>query len=293
MKKVKLFIALLLLLQFTACSEKDSQLYVKNIEITKENEIYNFIVSYYDFSSPKENYIKTVYTSENIFSAGMYAVSDKDYNFRLCENVLLSPLIISKDINNAISLINSLRIPVTTNILCYDGETDHDDVVIEKLTENPLYNFNIENNNVTASIPAFSEDGWIGTFIVYSGKPVIFLDKNQQSVLSMINRNTENIRLVLKEGQVIVNLDNIQTYFCSKADNFIINMNIHVKDCKGINNWNKNKNHVINMVSNEVKNILSDLYNNVTICEIHNLLWYENQQGRRYENIVYDINVTR
>ena len=229
MKKLLISFMCLLVLLFSGCSKAEDS-FVKNIKISKnENE---FIIHFqiYNFSSQEEAYSIQQYSSDNIFSLCINAVNENRYNFRLCENICIDAVLLQNDFNRIFSVINSLRIPPSANMVCFlenmEFETD-----IYNLIKTPLYYFSKDIDGVDGII-SFSdiEGNNAGAVIVDDGNAVKYLDQKQWLIFNMLTGDRNGFSLLLRNIEINVSLDWCDVYRTSGK----ITITTSLKDFKGI-----------------------------------------------------------
>ncbi len=288
MKKFKLIIFLLVFL--TGCSSADKQQYVKSVLLYKENEEYVMGLQYYDFSRPEEAYSTAEYADEDIYRLGIKAMADKQYNFRLCETISVSPDIFTREINRAVYLINSLRISPCADLLFYYGENTF--YPGASGIDSPLYDISLNNNSVTANIPLMGENGnQRGTVLVKDGIVTGLLDYQQQLVRGMVMNTVKKCGFSFRENSLWADLDNIHTSFYTEDDVLNIVINLTVKERKGMGNSIETSRLSDSLMKAEIANNVYDLYENIAVRYNYNLHWYCVQKGVECEEIKVKVNI--
>ena len=276
MKKMMFVFIILILISFTGCSQNNNEVYVKNISFNNKNEMLNITIQSYDFSDNEENYIfKTFSDSDkNVLSI----VLEEDYNFRLCENVIISEDLLKENLNNILLLIHSLKIPPNTDILCCsESET-------EKLAENvtqsvtKLYDFSQHNNKYSGVISMVDDNGSsAGALIIGGGNAVKHITENNWKVLNILTGKISYTPFLFNEN-LYCKIENISCFYCF-SDCLEINICFTVNDIKGIPDSIDSDNIFKESLKAEMENIIYTLYNDDTITRHFNLNWYCQQKG--------------
>lgn len=292
MKKTVLAFLLSLCFLTSACSENQQQLYVKNVALSKTDDIYRLSVVYYDFSQGQEQYKIKEYSDSDIYKVGIKAMSDNNYNFRLCENVFLYPEIFLYDIDKAVYMINGLKISPNANIVCYVGQqADKFDRESESVFS-PLYNLSVADGHVSGRFPAVSGNGrGMGTIIVLSGAPVTFTRQNTDIVVSMLTNNAKNAKYTFRDNQMWANLEGISTRFYIKDKILNIEISMSLKDYKGIMNSIQSKNVFINLLKADISNKVYEIYEDLRLSRYYNLHWFCDMSGVECESVKVKINI--
>ncbi len=286
MRKIKICILSFIILFFTSCSAEPDRFYVKNVMLSKEENIYRLTLVYYDLNSEKESYEKAEYLSEDIYRAGIKAMSERNYNFRLCENILLSPDIFYSDISKAVYLINSLKISVNANVVCYIGQPLTEDLKLAETDKNPLSSMSLNRDGVSGIFPVVNEKGsGSGAVIVCNGKPTEILDANEHAVLKMLTNVTDRCALSFRNGEMWADITAAKTYFSVRNNKLYVNMNMKIKESKGINNSVQSRSLFNSLLETEISNTIYELYENLSANHIYSLHWYGMQNGIEYSDI--------
>lgn len=276
MKKFSIVVFVILLV--TGCSTADRQRYVKNIIIYKADGQYVLALKYYDFMDKQEDYEQSFYTAENIYDLGAAAMSDKIYNFRLCETVGLSTDIFFKETDKAVYLINSMRVSPCADLLFYYGENNFVDS--KETIKSPLYDIILTESAVTANIPVLDDNGNCkGVVLVKNGIVTDILEYSQWQVLGMIMNTTERCGFTFRNKTLWADLSDIHTAFYLDEDVLNVVIKMTVKDRKGMWNTAENKGISDKLLASEITGIVYDLYNNIAVAANYNLHWYCRQAG--------------
>ncbi len=280
MKTYKFILLICMLFSFSACTSSSEYNYVKNIYLTKEDNTFNMILDYYDFSSQEENYKQAEYTSDSLHTLGIKALKSKNYNFRLCENIFLSPQIILDNVNQAVYIINSLKISPTANILCLAGKPGEDTTNIGKMPINPAYNLNVNSSGVSTSIPVIlpgGENG--GNVLVINNQPVSLIDKQNMFIIDMLNNSINTGEYTFRRGKMWAKLDNVHTHFSINEKTLNINVSATLKEYKGEHHSLQTKDLFITLLSADIAEKIQSIYNNIPVDRYYNLHWYCKQNG--------------
>ncbi len=285
--KVKLFLFTLFIF-LSGCSENISRNYVKNIYINKDENKYILKLEYYDFSGNRENYITSEYSDEDIFTLGIKATEDKDYNFRLCENICIGPELLISDSDKIFYTITGLKVSPNSNICCLLGES------IKKGDEifSPLYNLSERSGSYSGTLPLVSANGNIaGAVIVKDGNTIKVADKKTMSLISILNNEIENTDYTFRDGQMWARLNCDKTFFEIKNNILYININLTLKEYKGIHNSINAKDLFINLLKADIGNNVYDIYQDIQLTQFYNLYWYEKQKGIECSKVEVEVSI--
>ena len=97
MKYIKTIFLMISVCLLTACSS-DQTKYVRTILFDKNNE-YRVSVEYYDFSSPDEEFSIVEITGNDIEKLCVILQQQFNFNYRLCENIFITPNLLEKDLS--------------------------------------------------------------------------------------------------------------------------------------------------------------------------------------------------
>ena len=293
MKKLSLCIVFIIsAVLISGCSEYDNRLYVKNIAVDKNKDIYSLILSYYDFSQQEESFETVKYTSNDINSLVPAAMSDKNYSFRLCEAVFISPEIFTSDFNQMFFLVNSMKISPSADIVFYTGE---DTVLKNDISENvdsPLYNFSHQNGKVSGRLSMVNSEGrQVGALLLKEGYVTEILDEFTLSVIDMITGNADSASLSFHNDSLWASLNNIKSGFYLDGHTLNIVLDMVVKERKGIADSVNSRKLADMLLEKEIANAVYDIYDNIPVNRLYNLHWYCTQKGTECEKIKVDVNI--
>lgn len=293
MKKIKIYLLFIMSVILCSCSENQYSSYVKYIVVGKNGENYNLSLVYYDFSNNQENYLTTSYVSNDIYTIGIEAMADRNYNFRLCECCFLSADIFVDDISKAINLVNSLKLPVSSNIVCLlQSELALDNYTERPLSAVPLYKISTEDNLVTGRFPVIKADGSnLGAILVRAGKTAKILDNEQWSLLNILANSVDEVNMVFRNGELYAELKNISTSYMIKDNVLNVVIDMTLKDYKGVSDRIGSKNVFVQLLKMETAQIAQELYDDIVVNSVYNLKWYCTQQGIDVEKINIIVNI--
>ncbi len=288
MKKFKLVCVIFSFLFMSACSTDNSEeKYVKNILFNKTENEYVVMFEYYDFSSDQENYFFIQNKGEDIEKMSVDSVKKHKLNFRLCENIYISPVILDNETGKVFYTINSLRIPVDTNIICClsDGIPENtQDIIMTK-----LYNFSINGGKVSGTMSIYDENGaYSGGILLSQNKIVKYLPENQWKILNVLTSNNHSFTIQFRNGHMVAELENC-TCFTDTTNKTTVNISARLKNYNGVANSILQEDLFKDLLRNEIKNIVSTLYNDTVTVKECNLYWFLSQKTILNNKI--DINV--
>lgn len=253
MKKRLISFIFLSMLLFTSCGKRD-ETFVKNIMLSQNEKLFSADFQTYDFETQEESYKTQQYSSSDIFSLCIKAVNENRYNFRLCENIFIDAVLLKDDFNKIFSVINSLKIPPSVNLVCFiDGVSFETNV--ENLIKTPLYDFSKDINGVDGVISLTNKDGTnSGAVIVQDGETIKYLDDKQWLIFNMLTGDRNGFSLLLRDNEVNAVIDWCDVY--RTADK--INITISLADYKGISDTNLIKEYIRMEITDIVYVLMND-----------------------------------
>lgn len=287
MRKIRLIFLILIMIFFSSCSDYQT-LYVRNMKIDYDDEKYNIIFEYYDFSSQDENFNTSEYSGIDLEKLCIKAINDKNFNFRLLENVYIAPQLFTNDINLIFYVINSIKIPLKTNIVCFIGEdfTNYKPDLISSC----LYNFSLDAGKVNGLISIYDEtDKYNGGLIIANGKIVKYLDKNQWKVLNLLTGNINDLSFEFREGYMSAKLEWCNVYFHGN-EKINVEITAKLKEYNGIADTILHNDILLDFLENELENTVYHLFNDVIVAKECNLMWYSKYKNINNDNI--NVNIT-
>ena len=275
LKKGKLIFILFISCWLTACQHIDYK-YAKNIFFTGEAEAFKVCIEYYDFSGESENFETIIATDDNLKSICIDMCKRENINFRLCENVYISQLLLESYTEDLFDTITSVQIPLAVNLWCFNGE-NMPDGINEETIKTKLYNFLMPENKIEGILSVFDNvQGYKGAVVLSEGKIVRNLDDIQWNILSVLVGDTDSISLQITDENIYARLNNCSVYFSGRKE-LILNFTAVLADFKGISESVMNENMLRQKLEKQIKNTLHQLYNDTVMVEVCSLYWYENQ----------------
>ncbi len=284
MKSIKIIVFLILLITCSGCSDANSQSeYIKNIFFTTGDNCFEISYQYYDFYSEEENFLVRKVSGDNLEKLAISTLKDNFQNFRLCENVYISRDIMANNLNLVFFIINSLKIPVSTNIICLLGDTIPEN---DSKNSTKLYNFSSENGSISGSMEIMDlSSEYNGGIIVSDGKPVKYLEENQWKILNLLTGDSHSIAIKFRDGLMYAQLENCVVYYCCE-NGLDIQITASLKEYNGISDSIKYEDMFIDLLEKEIENTVYDLYSDALVVSECNLYWYNrNNAGRDTINV--------
>lgn len=276
MKYNKLFCLILSLCLLTACSENQTR-YVRNILFDKD-EKFRISVEYYDFSSSDENFKTVEVVGDDLAKLCVYLRQQYNLNYRLCENVFVTPNVLEKDLNLVFYAVGSLQIPAAVNMQCFLG-TKIPEIPKDEIINTKLYDFTSNRGDIDGVIAVYDETAvYNGAVIVSSGRMIKYIPENQWKVLSIVTGSSSEISLKFREGQMYAKLEKCNVYFYGN-DEINLNITVSLKEFKGVTDAVSSKNILVNFLKNEITDNVYRLYNDFLIADFCNLYWYGNNNN--------------
>lgn len=261
MRKKYISFLILSLFSFTACSN-DNGNYVKNLYVSKQDNLYTITFQTYDFSSEEEKFSYDVFSSADIHNCAVSAVSENNYNFRLCENVYISPRMLNSDFDRLFSTINSMKIPPAVNLLCLAGTAETEEIEMDKIISTPLYDFSYDIYGAQGIVAVTDEKGEnLGAVVMENGDMVKYLTEKQWKILNMLTGDKSGFSFTVRNDEVYVVFDSCDVYF---SDNKI-RILLCIKDFKGTGNTDNESEILKLFITNDISEIVYELYNDPVI----------------------------
>ena len=277
----KIFLLLIFCLTFCSCDKRDD-VYVKNILLDFDGD-YQLQISYYDFTQEEESYGDKNYHAENIEDFSAQIMEDEKYSFRLCENVLISKEILSKNMNDTVNFIKNSGIPITVNIAVATKIPDED-----KAVQCPIYNLSQNNGKVTGGV----EDGETGgRYIIYENEVIEFLPFEKSVCLDLLTDNITNEEYIFQNKKYYADLDRINTAYAVKNDEFIINIDMFLKGFTGTADTANGRKEMKNLLMSNIKENIYRLIDDENLKRIYNFKWLRKQKGDHTTKLRIDINI--
>ena len=253
MKKRLISFIFLSMLLFTGCGKRD-ETFVKNIMLSQNEKLFSADFQTYDFETQEESYKTQQYSSSDIFSLCIKAVNENRYNFRLCENVFIDAVLLKDDFNKIFSVINSLKIPPSVNLVCFIVGVSFE-IDVENLIKTPLYNFSKDIDGADGIISLTNKDGKnSGAVIVQDGEVIKYLDDKQWLIFNMLTGDRNGFSLLLRDNEINAVIDWCDVY--RTADK--INITISLADYKGISDTNLIKEYIRMEITDNVYVLMND-----------------------------------
>jgi len=253
MKKRLISFIFLSMLLFTGCGKRD-ETFVKNIMLSQNEKLFSADFQTYDFETQEESYKTQQYSSSDIFSLCIKAVNENRYNFRLCENVFIDAVLLKDDFNKIFSVINSLKIPPSVNLVCFIDDVSFE-TNVENLIKTPLYNFSKDIDGADGIISLTNKDGKnAGAVIVQNGEVIKHLDDKQWLIFNMLTGDRNGFSLLLRDNEINAVIDWCDVY--RTADK--INITICLADYKGISDTNLIKEYIRMEITDNVYVLMND-----------------------------------
>ncbi len=285
MRKKFLSLLMLVFLGFTACST-DNGNYVKNLYVSKQDDLYVITFQTYDFSSEEEKFKYDKFSSTDIHNCAISAVSENNYNFRLCENIYISPRFFTSDFDKLFSSLNSMKIPPAVNLLCLTGAAQTEEIETDKLISTPLYDFSYDVSGAYGIMAVTNEKGEnLGAVIMENGDAVKYLPEKQWKILNMLTGDKRGFSFTVRNDEVYVVFDNCDVYY---SDNKIKIM-LGVKDFKGAGSTANDIETLKFFIADDISEIVYDLYNDPVIRTSFRLDWHNSLNNK---NLQPEVTVT-
>lgn len=278
MKKIVMIFLMSVVL--TGCTlHTDDKTFVKNIYFSLQDNLYSVTVQSYDFSHDEESYISKTFSGNDLKSTVVSASDSEKYNFRLCENVFVSTLLLQNNTNEVFSVINSLKIPPNTDIACVLGDVTDCVNQTDSNINTKLYDFSQVSGKYSGIIALADSTGKdMGAVIIENGFPVKHLTENQWKVLNILTDKLSETSFIFKDKQLLCEIENISCFY-SVSDVLEINITFSIKDYKGIVDSVNSMDLFRKTLVNEIENTVYQLYNDIIVCQNCNLYWYCKQKG--------------
>lgn len=277
----KIFFILSLCLAFCSCGKRQD-VYVKNIFLDFDGE-YLLQISYYDFTQEEESYGDKIYRADNIEDFSAQIMEDEKYSFRLCENVFVSKEILNKDINGTVNFIKNSGIPLTVNIAAGTKIPDAD-----KTIRCPIYNLSQMDGKVTGVVED-AENG--GRYVIYENEVTEFLSFEESVCLDLLTDNITNVEYIFENKKYYADLDRINTAFAVKNDEFIINIDMFLKNFTGTADTENGREKMKTLLASNIENNIYRLIDNENLKKIYNFKWRREQKGEQPTKLRIDINI--
>lgn len=286
----KIMISIIIICFFlTSCSSDLHPKYVKNIYFSKSDSDYEIIVTSYDFSSDEEIYHTDVINGIDIEKMAISAVNKKGYNFRLCENILVAPDILIEDFNNLFAVVNYLKIPPATNIVCTTEKEFDPDISLSHLISTPVYNFSTSPNGASGLVNIIDNNcSETGIIIIDNGNAVKFIDDNQFKILNMLTGDKSGFSCIVHEGNIFTEIGMNDVYYSFENNILKIRIVLTLKDYKGSIN---NKDLLKEVIKNNISDIVFSLYNDITVRKFFRLDWHSGLYSDFSNEIEVDVMV--
>lgn len=287
MKHIKIIFLALSLCLLTACSSNQTK-YVRNILFDKDDG-YRVAVEYYDFSSSDEEFKTVEINGEDAEKLCVTLQQQFNFNYRLCENIFITPNLLVSDLNLVFNTAGSLQIPAAVNVRCFLGE-DIPKTPKDELIKTYLYNFSSQKGNVDGILTVYDENSvYGGAIVVSAGKPVKYIPENQWKIFNVITGDISDISLKFREGRMYAKLEKCNAYFYGD-DNLHLNFTVSLKEYKGVSDAVSSKKLLVDFLKREIEDSIYRLYNDVLTAEFCNLYWYAD--CKNIQNTEIDVNVT-
>ncbi len=269
MQKIFLRLLMLVFMGFTACST-DNGNYVKNLYVSKEDDLYTITFQTYDFSSEEENFTYDYFSSADIHNCAISAVSENNYNFRLCENIYISPRFFTSDFDRLFSALNSMKIPPSVNLLCLAGTAQTEEIETDKLIITPLYDFSYDVFGAYGIVAVTDEKGEnLGAVIMENGDAIKYLPEKQWKILNMLTGDKRGFSFTARNDEIYVVFDSCDVYYSDNKIKILFSM----KDFKGAGST-ANEIEILKLfIANDITEIVYELYNDPVIRNSCRLNW--------------------
>lgn len=289
MKKLKLLFIVCAGLIFSSCGSSQEYSYVKNVFFSTENESYKVVFQVYDFESAKENYRFDSFSFDDLDNLLISATAYENYNFRLCENVLIDINLFDTALDNVLSSINWLKIPPATNILCFLDSEIPDNLSLSGVIDTPLYSLSQEKSGFLGIIQITDKSGKNkGAVIVDNGRRQKAVSEKQWKMVNLLKGNNAGFTFTTEENNIFIQADWCDVYF--SADKKInINILLSIKDYKGVENTAQGMEKLQKILRKEISYIIVGLYEDEYIKESCNLDWYESINKTEIPGVVINI----
>ena len=282
MRKLSLLFIFCISLFFTACENKNID-YVKNIYISKENSRYIVKLDYYDFKSQSEEYISSEYSAVNIFEIVPMMMTDKNYNFRICENCFIN-IENTNNINDIFSFINSINMPPYTDLYGITNDFNISEFEKTNLTKSPLHSFSYENNNISGTLPTNSGAVVIDKNIISSN-----LSQKDLRIIKIILNDINETDYTFNNN-LFCHLTDISSYHHIEKGIYNINIVMVLKEYKGITDTARNIEYFKKQLTDDLKSNISDIFYNEKLKEFYSLDWKKHETNKDYNKL--NINIT-
>lgn len=247
-------------------------------------------IEYYDFSSRSESFETITATGENIKDICIDICRQENMNFRLCENVYISPTLVEKNADVLFDAINSVQMPLAVNLWCFNGEIIPENTNKELLSTR-LYNLSMSKNKIEGVIAVYDRlPDNNGAVILSENKIVRYIDDIEWNVLNVITGDAENISLQIEEENMYAKLKNCNVYFSGEKE-IVLNFSAFLADYKGVSNGILYENSFKERIETEIENTIYQLYSDVNMVSAFNLYWYENQRQVKTDNITVNVTI--
>ena len=253
MKKQRISLLCFFTVFFSGCRSTEDE-FVKNIKITKNENLFVTEFQVYDFSSKEENYKIRQYISTELTNLFTQAINKNKYNFRLCENIYIDAALLINDFHKIFSVITDMKIQPTINIISYiddiDMETDTDSLI-----RTALYDFSEDMKGADGVISVTDKNGYNkGAVLIDDSQLIKYLDEKQWNIFNMLTGRRDGFSLTLRDNTINVVLDMCDVYYSENR----ITITVSAKDFKGISDIDLFKCFLENEISDCIFDLLND-----------------------------------
>ncbi|MBR6610175.1 MAG: hypothetical protein IKK99_08165 [Oscillospiraceae bacterium] len=163
-------------------------------------------------------------------------------------------MLLKDDFNKIFSVINSLKIPPSVNLVCFIDDVSFE-TNVENLIKTPLYNFSKDIDGADGIISLTNKDGKnAGAVIVQDGEVIKHLDDKQWLIFNMLTGDRNGFSLLLRDNEINAVIDWCDVY--RTADK--INITMSLADYKGISDTNLIKEYIRMEITDNVYVLMND-----------------------------------
>ncbi len=292
MKNYRLIVFVVFSLLFTSCSYNENKTYVKDILLSKKEDVFTLNIKYYDFNEKTETFVTKEYSSRDTENLGTKAMEDINFNFRLCENVFLSENILDSDLQQAFDLLTGLKIPPTAQIFAVTDREIINQKDFKTPIKNRMFDFSLNNKKVNGCIPVLSESGEIiSAAVTVDNQITERLSREDFTVLRMITGDTEKTEYSFNNNKMWAYLSVENLFFSCKDKILNINLCLNIKEYKGLYSSIGEKEKFARLLEKDICTRITDLYESYTTVTSQRLDWASSQAGIKATGIDVQVEV--
>lgn len=286
MRKYKIIFLLMIFSLLCGCGSRQEKIYVKDIFVSSYDGMYSVNIKYYDFNSPDENYITRGYSGKSPLDAGIKALDDRYYNFRLCENFFIDENLLD-EFDEIFRLVSAYKLSPNVNIAALRRDDEWDKASVNTESRNPLYTFSEQCENINGIMPVLNSNGQICGMAAVSAGKTVKLDKDMWQSAQVITGKLDSGWFTSENGQDRAYIEMINFEFIKSKSGLDIKMTGRIRESRGRHSDYSRKEQLKKRMEKSAAARLTEAYKELEEAGIYSFLPYCKIKEISGENICF------